>query len=720
MALSGVYVGNGDDIKPLASIVQDYQTWLGKSVDILALHTGAGGWGDWTGSIGWQLYNHRDVINTHDIHWSIPLIPNFDASMTQAAQGTYSDKYVEAARTIAQGTPGTDQIYIRTGWEFNATWSPHSSSAMGQPDQYVGAYRDFVESFRSVSDRFVFEWTPNIGDQGMNPELAYPGDDYVDIIGMDFYWDSKQSWSITDPVQAWDFFVNQPYGLQWLEDFATAHGKPTAYSEWGINSSNGAYFVAQAAQWFEDHNVVYQSYWESDAAFQGLLHGGQHGDSGQAFLTAFGGSGVVQIPDLPEEIKQMEGWQVWKKGNSTREDIIGSEKNDSINGGEGGDTIYGGKGDDRYVYYGKETFVEFNNEGIDSVGSWAKGTTTLSANIEYLYIQANFAQNGNGNDLANSITGGAASNIINGMRGNDWLTGGGGRDIFVFEKGSGHDVITDFHAGNALTTLKLEGFNLNSFADIQSRLHQKGNDTVLMLDHTSIVTFQSVKASDLNADNFMFDNNIGGSQSNLYSIINGAEIITEESNGGTDKVQSWLSSHTLGANIENLDLMMGAYLNQNGNGNALNNIIKGGDANNIIKGNHGDDILYGHGGNDTLYGDHGNDVLYGGIGADTLHGGIGSDIFVLQRDATQKTPDKIKDFSLSQGDKLNLHDFLTGYDPITKSITDFVQMVTSGNNTVLKIDASGSGKTWEDIAVIENTSHLTNEAALVASGVIII
>ncbi len=308
MARSGIYVGNGDDANPVAHIVSNYEEWLGRPVDIIALHTGAGGWSDWSGSIGWQLWNHRDVINTHDIHWSIPLIPNWDSSMSSAAQGQYNNQYSDAARTIANGTPGTDPIIIRTGWEFNATWSPQSSSAIGQPQNYIGAFRNFVDSFRSVSERFVFEWTPNIGDQGMDPSLAYPGNDYVDIIGMDFYWDSKQSWSIKDPVQAWDYFVHQPYGLQWLENFASERGKPTAYSEWGVNSDNAGYFIEQAANWFKTHNVLFQSYWEANFSFEGELHNGQYANAAITFLEAFGGPQII-LPETPSEIQAAAGWQ---------------------------------------------------------------------------------------------------------------------------------------------------------------------------------------------------------------------------------------------------------------------------------------------------------------------------------------------------------------------------------------------------------------------------
>lgn len=719
MAQSGIYVGNGDDVNPVAKLVSDYEQWLGTPVNIIALHTGAAGWNDWIGSIGWQIWNHRDVITTHDIHWSIPLIPNWDSSMWSAAQGSYDSKYIEAAKTIADGTPGTDPIVIRTGWEFNATWSPHSSSAMGQPDNYVGAFHHFVDSFRSVSDRFVFEWTPNIGDQGMDPSLAYPGDSYVDIIGMDFYWDSKQPWSITDPVQAWDSFVNQPYGLQWLEDFATAHGKPSAYSEWGINSDNAGYFIEQAAKWFESHNVLFQSYWEANYAFAGELHNGQYANAANAFLNMFGAH-IIEIPETPAEIQTMAIWQTWKKGTSLSEIIVGSDKNDSINGGGGMDIISGGKGDDRYTYYGTETFVEKAGEGIDSMGSWAKGLTILQDNIEYLYIQANFAQEGQGNILANAIIGGTANNIINGKEGNDWLTGGGGLNIFVHQKGGGHDVITDFHAGKGMDTLRLSGHDFSNFQSIQDKLYQHGQDVVLLIGNGDVVTFLNTQKSSFSQSDFMTDQYYGTDANDTYSITTGTEVVYEGTNGGTDTIQSWVSSYTMGENIENIVLLYGLYLTQNAKGNVLDNIMTGGDANNTMRADAGNDVLIGNDGNDILYGDSGSDILRGGAGTDYLYGGLGADTFAFDKTNTGTGVDRIKDFNISQGDRIDISNVLQGLDPIANIITNYINVMESGKNSVLRVDLSGSGTNWTDIAIIENVLNMTDESMLVQKGHLVI
>lgn len=270
--LRSVYVGN--DVPDLHA----YEAWLGRRTDGVQLHTGRAGWSDWLSSIGWLADRWHGVDRT--IFWSIPLFAE-GATLEEASAGAYNDRYVAAARVLAAARPAPERVRVRTGWEFNGTWQPWAAG--GKEAAYRGAFRQFVASFRSVSDRFEFEWTPNAGDFGMNPEEAYPGDDVVDVIGMDFYYNHE--WDSPDPLAAWSWKVNERYGLAWHQRFAAAHGKPTAYAEWGVGSDADAPFVAAAAAWFAAHDVVYASYWNSNAAYRGKLSDNQFPNVTPAYRT---------------------------------------------------------------------------------------------------------------------------------------------------------------------------------------------------------------------------------------------------------------------------------------------------------------------------------------------------------------------------------------------------------------------------------------------------
>jgi Ca2+-binding RTX toxin-like protein len=165
------------------------------------------------------------------------------------------------------------------------------------------------------------------------------------------------------------------------------------------------------------------------------------------------------------------------------------------------------------------------------------------------------------------------------------------------------------------------------------------------------------------------DTLIGGAGNDTY-VLDRADIVQEQVNGGIDTILSSISyslvdtdgGGTFGGNVENLTLSGTANLN--GTGNALNNVIKGNAGNNVMNGGTGiDTVSYaaataavtvslvlttaqatGGAGSDTitnfenitgsafadsLTGNTGNNRIDGGVGNDTLTGGTGNDTYVV-------------------------------------------------------------------------------------------
>lgn len=261
--MNAVFVGN----EPAA--LTAYEGWLGNKTEAIQLHTGREGWSDWESSIGWVAHMWKDVNLPK--YWTIPLIERQGSSLSAAAAGNYDAHYRKAAQTLLEASSGSGPIYVRTGWEFNGDWQPWA--AAGKEGDYRGAYRKFVDAFRSVSKRFKFEWSPNIGELQMNPENAYPGDAYVDIIGLSFYVHPSDP---ADANKSWEFAVSRKYGLQWQVDFAKAHGKQLAMSEWGVRSNSSGPIVANAGKWFDKHDFLYHAYWDSNADYPGQLSRNQY------------------------------------------------------------------------------------------------------------------------------------------------------------------------------------------------------------------------------------------------------------------------------------------------------------------------------------------------------------------------------------------------------------------------------------------------------------
>jgi len=80
--------------------------------------------------------------------------------------------------------------------------------------------------------------------------------------------------------------------------------------------------------------------------------------------------------------------------------------------------------------------------------------------------------------------------------------------------------------------------------------------------------------------------------------------------------------------------------------------------------------------------------------------------------------DTIKDFSLSQGDSLNIHDLIMG---TVNSVESFVRLTASGNNTLLQVDQDGSASAYGfvQVALLENTRGLTLQGLLSGNDLIL-
>lgn len=182
-------------------------------------------------------------------------------------------------------------------------------------------------------------------------------------------------------------------------------------------------------------------------------------------------------------------------------DLYGTAKNDSMWGDSSVNvTMHGGTGDDIYYLYSTiNRAVEAPGEGIDTINTWM--SYTLPDNIENLIVTGD-GRNAFGNGLDNIISGGSGKQTIDGGAGNDVLTGGGGADTFVFAKGNGTDLITDFGADD---TIRLDGYGVTSFDHLLSASTQQGANLWLNFDNGESVVLANTTASDLSPNQFMLD-----------------------------------------------------------------------------------------------------------------------------------------------------------------------------------------------------------------------
>ena len=351
--------------------------------------------------------------------------------------------------------------------------------------------------------------------------------------------------------------------------------------------------------------------------------------------------------------------------------IVGGDGDDELQGDTSDDTMTGGAGADTFVFdeeSGADTITDFSTtdgDKIDLTGfakaiSWdqlsGKITTVTDPNDNTIVtgVQIDLSDWGGGTITLNGIT--SVSDVtadmfvlhqLEGSDGvndriystdsDDTMSGGTGRDTFVFEEGHGADTITDFNIASDRIDLKYFTQAM-TWEELQAAMTQVEDDpltsgvdeTATIIDLSAwgggTITLKGVTKTDLTEANFSLsgawtwwrygdsdDNEIdGGRANNLMYGFEGADTLRGEQ--GDD----WLF---------------------------------GGEGADTLYGGEGDDVLLGGEGADTLYGGADDDMLIGGEGDDTLTGGAGADTFVFGDDSGNDT---ITDFSLTDGDKIHL------------------------------------------------------------------
>jgi hypothetical protein len=254
---AGAFVNWGPDGRERT--LQAWEKWLNQppssvlGVDFYAQSS----WEDFS-KLSWVPGIWRKLNPARNVVWSVPLTVK-GTPLAEVADGLHDAEFEAAARAISEAQP---KAIIRLGWEMNLVAMPWF--ARDQEADYIRAFRRVVGIFRRYSGDFRYDWCPGWGAQDSPADLAYPGDDVVDYVGLDIY-DFKYEGSAEERWTA--FYLKAPFGLEWHRDFAAQHGKPMSYPEWGVgNFGDNPYFVQQMHDWLmqNEKHVAYAAYFDVD------------------------------------------------------------------------------------------------------------------------------------------------------------------------------------------------------------------------------------------------------------------------------------------------------------------------------------------------------------------------------------------------------------------------------------------------------------------------
>ncbi|WP_409331687.1 glycoside hydrolase family 26 protein [Trujillonella humicola] len=289
-----------------AEEVEAYEAWLGRPLDLVVDIPARANWFDISAPDylleEWQQAGRRLVMG-------LAMLPEEvdGVSIEAGARGEYDEYF----RTLGERMVayGLEDSVLRVGWEFNLeSWPWYTTDA----ETWIRYFQRIVDAMRSVPGQaFQFDWNVNNGNsRGMDPVDFYPGDDYVDYVGVDAYDVAGSVYPVPSGCtgdcaqdyhqRAWDDVVyGGDRGLRFWSEFAASRGKLLSLPEWGVwerfdgtGGGDNPFYIEQMARFIADpaNAVGYQAYFEDDNS-QGShrLMGGEFPRSTERYLELFGG-----------------------------------------------------------------------------------------------------------------------------------------------------------------------------------------------------------------------------------------------------------------------------------------------------------------------------------------------------------------------------------------------------------------------------------------------
>ncbi len=185
-------------------------------------------------TLSWHMTNPASGGNAWDTTRVLPtLLPG---GTNHAKYRQWLDRFAEFALSLR--APGTGAplvpVVFRPFHEMSGSWFWWGAK-LSTPDEFKRLWRFTVEYVRDVKQvhNLLYAYSPNaMFEYGPGRyEEWYPGDSYVDVMGLDqYYWPASATWAPKDQVQA------LASALTSLGELAASRGKIAALTETGYET----------------------------------------------------------------------------------------------------------------------------------------------------------------------------------------------------------------------------------------------------------------------------------------------------------------------------------------------------------------------------------------------------------------------------------------------------------------------------------------------------
>jgi Glycosyl hydrolase family 26 len=205
---------------------------------------------------------------------STGMLPADGGTLAECADGDFDARWRRYGREIADAGVASRTI-IRLGWEFNGLWVPWAAK---NPAHYAQCWRRIHRSVEIAAPQVRWDWCVNRSKSsvGIDPRLAYPGDKYVDIVGID----SFDGYPPATTEAGWTTQHSGEYGLEFWAGFAREHRKGLSVPEWaiypgtswaGAGGGDNPDYIARMFGFFRQNAdiLAYETYFNEPDPYQG-------------------------------------------------------------------------------------------------------------------------------------------------------------------------------------------------------------------------------------------------------------------------------------------------------------------------------------------------------------------------------------------------------------------------------------------------------------------
>ena len=306
--LLGIYYGDGD-VNSITNI-QAMENWQGKKHAVVHLFAN---WCDspanFDGFFDQQLINIWNNQNVPLISWEPFLChPSCNPTDTEVRSATpgdietrsvngefdiYLSKWADRMQVFLSGPDGVyntaddRRAYMRFAHEMNGSWFPWAPT----PGSGGNPASDYIQMWQRVRNIFLYrgmesthlQWIWSVNNNtslGYTPEQLYPGDDYVDWVGISGYnWGTSQTWSSWEtPAQTFGTLLSRLRTLS-KRPIAITEVATTADTATGISVVAKAQLTTDLLKYALDQDIKMVVWFNDAKETDWKVFGGFNGDS---------------------------------------------------------------------------------------------------------------------------------------------------------------------------------------------------------------------------------------------------------------------------------------------------------------------------------------------------------------------------------------------------------------------------------------------------------